>query len=308
MDCNVLLIDRSEFAQRRSKLLNQLGKGALVLIGAAPESVRNSDVTYPYRQDSNFHYLTGFPESEAIAVLYDTETGPQFDLFNRAHDDAHAKWVGAPIGQKSAQSDYGADHAYPYKEFATHLPRYLKTCTQVYVLKSQATLFKPQFAKSKKSAAKKPHWIDLEPILHHMRLYKSDYEIACLRKAAEISAKAHVRAMRFCRAGLYEYHLEAEFLHECYTHGSRSLAYSSIVASGENACILHYDANRSLLRDGDCILIDAGCEYQLYAADITRTFPINGRFTSAQRAIYQLVLDAQHAALSVIKPGVSWDL
>lgn len=274
------IIQASEFAQRRQQLLKKMGQDAIAIITAAPEVSRNGDSHYLYRQNSDFYYLTGFTEPEAIAVLIPGRAEGEYVLFNRMRDPAKEIWTGRRAGQEAAREIYGADEAYPTAEFEKKLPGLLRNRKQIKV----------------------------EDLIHEMRLFKSDAEAAAMRKAAEISVLAHQRAMRSCKPGMFEYELEAEIMYEFYRFGSRYPAYTSIVGTGENSCVLHYNDNNMQIKAGDLVLIDAGCEYENYASDITRTFPANGRFTAEQKAIYEIVLRAQQAAIAAIKPGMRWDV
>jgi Xaa-Pro aminopeptidase len=301
----------SELQHRRQQLLSHIKSDELIVLMAAPEYLRNGDVLYPYRQNSDFYYLTAFPESEAIALLIPDSKDGKFILFNRAEDPAAAIWNGERIGQSRARNEYGADEAYPIDQLEAKLPEYIAHTRVRYHLGDEKlnnqTLARVNkllvhLKKTPAEYAKK-----LVDIVHEMRLRKSPTELDCLRQAAHISGEAHLRAMRACRPDLYEYQLEAELMYEFYGQGSQALAYPNIVASGANSCILHYTDNRAQLKSGDLVLIDAGCEYQNYASDITRTFPVNGRFNSEQKAIYQIVLKAQQAIIALIKPGVAWN-
>lgn len=303
----------SEFAERRKKLMAQMGTNTLGIIAAAPERIRNGDGEYPYRQDSDFHYLTGYPEPEAIAVLIPGRAEGEYILFNRPRDPAQETWTGRRAGQLGAVEKYGANQAYPFAEFAAKLPEFLLGRERIAYCIGRQFEFDQQIinaintlhSKTRMGVVAPREFINLEQWLHAMRLIKSSEEAALMRHAAKISAKAHTRAMQACRPGQYEYQLEAELLHEFYLNGSRSPAYNSIVGSGENSCILHYNENTAQMKDGDLVLIDAGCEYEYYSSDITRTFPVNGRFTPEQRTIYDLVLASQLAGIAQAKPGSS---
>jgi Xaa-Pro aminopeptidase len=302
----------SELQHRRQQLLSYIESDELIILMAAPECLRNGDVLYPYRQDSDFYYLTAFPEPQAIAVLLPDSKKGKFILFNHAENPAEAIWIGQRIGQDRACKEFGADEAYSIDELEIKLPEYLAHRRISYLgnekLNNQQSLLarvntilshlKMQPAQCAK---------DLTNVVHEMRLRKSPTELDSLRKAASISGKAHVRAMQACRPDLYEYQLEAELLYEFYRQGSQAIAYPNIVASGANSCILHYTENRAPLKSGDLVLIDAGCEYQCYASDITRTFPVNGSFSPEQKAIYQIVLKAQQEVITLIKPGIAWN-
>jgi Xaa-Pro aminopeptidase len=301
----------SELQQRRQQLLSHIKSDEFIVLMAAPEYLRNGDVLYPYRQNSDFYYLTGFPEPDAIALLIPDSKKGKFILFNRAEDSAAAIWNGEHIGQIRARKEYGADEAYPINQLEVKLSEYIANTRVCYYLGDEtinhqvlARINKilTHFKKTPVEYAKK-----LVDGVHEMRLKKSPTELDCLRQAAHISSQAHLRAMRACRPGLYEYQLEAELMYEFYRQGSQALAYPNIVASGANSCILHYTDNRAQLKSGDLVLIDAGCEYQNYASDITRTFPVNGRFNSEQKAIYHIVLKAQQAIIALIKPGIAWN-
>ena len=301
----------SELQQRRQQLLSHIKSDELIVLMAAPEYLRNGDVLYPYRQNSDFYYLTGFPEPDAIVLLIPDSKKGKFILFNRAEDSAAAIWNGERIGQIRARKEYGADEAYPINQLEIKLSEYIANTRVCYYLGDEtinhqvlARINKilTHLKKTPVEYAKK-----LVDSVHEMRLKKSPTELDCLRQAAHISGQAHLRAMGACRPGLYEYQLEAELMYEFYRQGSHALAYPNIVASGANSCILHYTENRAQLKSGDLVLIDAGCEYQNYASDITRTFPVNGRFNPEQKAIYHIVLKAQQAIIALIKPGIAWN-
>lgn len=301
----------SELQQRRQQLSSHIKSDELIVFMAAPEYLRNGDVLYPYRQNSDFYYLTGFSEPDAIALLIPDSKKGKFILFNRAEDSAAAIWNGECIGQIRARKEYGADEAYPINQLEVKLSEYIANTRVCYYLGDEtinhqvlARINKilTHLKKTPVEYAKK-----LVDSVHEMRLKKSPTELDCLRQAAHISGQAHLRAMGACRPGLYEYQLEAELMYEFYRQGSQALAYPNIVASGANSCILHYTDNRAQLKSGDVVLIDAGCEYQNYASDITRTFPVNGRFNPEQKAIYHIVLKAQQAIIALIKPGIAWN-
>lgn len=301
----------SELQCRRQQLLSHIKSDELIVLIGASEYLRNGDVLYPYRQNSDFYYLTAFPEPEAIALLIPDSKKGKFILFNRAENAVTAIWNGECIGQIRAKKEYGADEAYPIDQLETKLTEYVANTQTCYYLADQTlnnqiliriNNLLAHLKKTPVEYAKK-----LINSVHEMRLKKSPTELECLRHAAHISGEAHLRAMRACRPGLYEYQLEAELMYEFYRQGSQALAYPNIIASGANSCILHYTNNRAELKSGDLVLIDAGCEYQNYASDITRTFPVNGRFSSEQKAIYQVVLTVQHAIIALIKPGLVWN-
>ena len=304
----------SIYAQRRARLAAQLGAGGIAILPTAPERPRNRDSDYLYRHDSYFYYLTGFTEPGAWLVL--TAEG-QATLFCQPKDLEREIWDGYRLGPEAAVAQLGLTDAHSTAELDARLPRLLENRRQVWF----------PFATHAGLAARVEGWLnqvrarvrygalcpqrqgDLCLLLDEMRLVKDDHELAIMRRAGAISAGAHVRAMqtsaRMLRAGqeVREYHLEAELLHEFRRHGSQYPAYGSIVAAGANACVLHYRADKAPVRSGELVLIDAGCEYDGYASDITRTFPANGRFTGPQRALYDLVLASQEAAVAATRPG-----
>ncbi len=301
-------------ALRRQALARQLGAGGIALIPTATEQPRNRDNSFPFRHDSYFYYLTGFTEPQALLVL--TAEG-ESTLFCAPKDLEREIWDGYRLGPEAAPAALGVDAAHSFAELAARLPRLLENRSQVWFpfathpgLAAQVEGWLGQVrARARFGALCPAQQGDLCTLLDEMRLVKDAHELATMRRAAEISAGAHVRAMRqsarLLRAGqdLREYHLDAELLHEFRRHGAQSPAYGSIVAAGANACVLHYRADAAPLRDGELVLIDAGCELDGYASDITRTFPANGRFTGPQRALYDLVLASQEAAVAATRPG-----
>ncbi len=303
-----------EFAARRRRLMHMMGRGSIAILPTAPVRLRNRDVEYPYRPDSDFYYLTGFPEPEAVAVLLPGRSQGEYILFCRERDPALEVWTGPRAGQEGAREHYGADDAFPIGDIDDILPGLMENREKVFYTMGSCPEYDQRIpewlqqirAKSRAGVHAPGEIVALDHLLHEMRLFKSRREISHMRRAAHISAAAHRRAMQCCRPGLYEYHLEAELLATFMRHGCRSPAYPPIVGGGGNACVLHYTANDAELRDGDLVLIDAGAEYRHYAADITRTFPVNGRFTAPQRAIYELVLAAQEAAIARVRPGNHW--
>ncbi len=279
------------FKQRRADLLAKIEADAAVVIPAAPESYRSRDVEYPYRQNSDFYYFTGFQEPESMMVLIPGRKEGEFVLFCRPRDPDAEVWTGARFGIEGAKTEFGADEAYDIKEFPHKIHALLNGRHKIY------------------SSAKEISNLtlsDLNPISAEMRLIKSEYELSRLQRAIDISAAAHCRAMRSVEPGMMEYELEAEILHEFTRRGSRAPAYGSIVGGGANSCVLHYVANNKPLKAGELVLVDAGAEYEYYAADITRTYPINGKFSPEQRLIYELVLKTQLAIIDIVRPGVVW--
>ncbi len=308
-------IPAKEYARRRRQLMQMIGRGSVAILPAAPVRVRNRDVDYPYRQDSDFHYLTGFGEPEAVAVLTPGRKHGEYVLFCRERDMEKEIWHGRRAGLEGAVERFGADDAFPIDDIDDILPGLLEGTERVYYAMGCDAEFDQQLMswvnrirEQVRAGAHPPgEFVALDHLMHEMRLFKGRSEIANMRRAAKISAAAHIRAMQVCRPGIWEYQLEAELLHAFQTEGARSPAYPSIVGGGVNGCILHYTENADQLRDGDLVLIDAGAEYEHYAADITRTFPVNGRFSPPQAELYEIVLAAQAAAIVQVKPGNHWN-
>jgi Xaa-Pro aminopeptidase len=303
----------SLYAGRRNRLINQMQRG-IAVIPTAPEVFRNGDAHYPYRFDSYFHYLTGFDEPEAVLVLI-AGSAPQSILFCRAKDTEREIWDGFRHGPAGAKEKFDFDAAFPIAQLDD---------TLTTLMGNQPALFHPLGAHAPwddrilalrarvqaqvRNGIAAPNEIhDIRMLLDEMRLIKDSDELATMRRAATISAAAHIRAMRATRPGKMEYEIEAELLHEFRKNGAQAPAYTSIVAGGANACVLHYINNNAQLQGGELLLIDAACEIDGYAADITRTFPINGRFNGAQKDIYELVLSAQTAAIAAARPGLHWN-
>lgn len=308
-------MEKIEFLRRREQLMQQVGKGSIVIIPTAPERQRNRDIHFFYRADSDFYYLTGFAEPEAVAVLIPEREQGEYILFCREKDPEKETWHGRRAGLEGACQTYDADDAFPISDIDEILPGLMENCRRLYYpmgcyadFDAKVVEWMNHLRGRSRIGINLPNEISpLEHTVHEMRLVKSEAEIAAMRRAAEISVLAHQRAMQTCRAGMLEYQLEAEILHEFVRHGSRAPAYPSIVGGGSNACILHYIENTGILKENDLVLIDAGCEYDYYASDITRTFPVNGKFSKEQKAIYQLVLKAQLAAIAKIHPGARWN-
>lgn len=304
-----------EFAKRRRQLMRMMGEDSIAILPAAPVVKRNRDVEYHYRPDSDFYYITGFPEPEAVAVLIPGRSHAEYVLFCRERDAEKERWDGARAGHEGAIEEYGADDAFPIGDLDEILPRMLEQCERVYyamgcnpALDKLMSDWISQIRNNSRSGVHGPlEFIALDHYLHDMRLYKSRAEISQMRSAAKISAQAHKRVMRSCCPGMKEYQLEAEFIHECTIRGARNQAYPAIFGGGRNGCVLHYIDNDAELQDGTLLLVDAGCEFNYYASDITRTFPVNGLFSKPQRAIYELVLKAQEAAIHKVKPGNHWN-
>jgi len=308
-------IPKSEYARRRKALMAQMVPNSIAILPAAAVAIRNRDVEHVYRQDSDFQYLSGFPEPEAVIALIPGREHGEYVLFCRERNPERELWDGLRAGQEGAIGEYGAHDAFPISDIDDILPGLIEGRDRVY----SAMGSNPEFdrhlmewintirSKARLGAQPPNEFEALDHLLHDMRLYKSAAEIKVMREAAAISARAHIRAMQASRAGLHEYSLEAELDYEFRRGGARMPAYGSIVAAGRNACILHYQSNDALLRDGDLVLIDAGCEIDCYASDITRTFPVSGTFSPEQKAIYELVLKAQEAAFAQIGPNKHWN-
>ncbi|MEZ5462863.1 Xaa-Pro aminopeptidase [Dokdonella sp.] len=307
-------IDRKEFARRRRQLMRMAGRDAIVIVPSAPEQLRNNDAHYPYRQDSDFHYLTGFGEPDSVLALVPGRKQGETILFCRERDRTREQWDGYRAGQEGAVDDFGMDDAFPIEDIDDILPGLIEGRSRVYyhfgrdsdfdlVLMGWVNRVRSQI----RQGARPPHeFVALSHLLHDLRLYKSRSELRLMRKSAQIAAEAHVRAMRATRPGMNEHEVEAELLHTFRKHGAVP-SYEPIVGGGANGCVLHYRANHSILRDGDLLLIDAGAEYSCYASDITRTFPVNGRFSPEQRALYDIVLAAQLAAIDEVRVGRPFD-
>lgn len=305
---------QQEYLRRRQALLAKMQPGSAALIFAAPEAVRSNDSEYPYRQSSDFWYFTGFNEPEAVLVLIKSDdTHNHSVLFNRVRDLTAEIWFGRRLGQDAAPEKLGVERALAFSEIDEQLYQLLNGLDVVYHAQGEykyadelvfAALEKLRKG-SRQNLSAPASVTDWRPIVHEMRLFKSPEELDMMRRAGEISALAHTRAMDKCRPGMFEYQLEGEIHHEFNRHGARFPSYNTIVGGGENGCILHYTENESELRDGDLVLIDAGCEYRGYAGDITRTFPVNGKFSPAQRAVYDIVLESLETALTLFRPGTS---
>lgn len=306
--------DPKEFARRRRQLMRMAGRDAIIIVPSAAERVRNNDAHYPFRQDSDFHYLTGFDEPQAVLALVPGRAQGETILFCRERDRAREQWDGHRAGQEGAVADYGMDDAFPIDDIDDILPGLIEGRSRVYYHFGRETHFDldlmgwvNRVRSNVRQGAKPPHeFVALSHLLHDLRLYKSRGELRLMRKSAQIAAEAHVRAMRSVKPGMNENEVEAELLHTFRKHNAVP-SYEPIVGGGANACVLHYRANNATLRDGDLLLIDAGAEYSCYASDITRTFPINGRFSAEQRELYEIVLAAQLAAIEEVRPGRSFE-
>lgn len=308
-------MNQKEFAQRRQALADHMGPNTIAILPAATVKNRNRDVDHAFRQDSDFYYLSGFEEPEAVMAIIPGREHGQSVLFCRERDPERELWDGDILGPERACSELGFDDAFPVGDIDEILPGMIEGTDKVFYsigLDAQFDAHVMEWinvirSKVRSGAHPPGEFVALEHALHELRLYKSRAEIKLMQKAAEISAQAHIKAMQRSRPGLYEYHLESALNGHFMDCGARFSAYPAIVGSGKNACTLHYIDNKQKLKSGDLVLIDAGCELENYASDITRTFPVNGKFTKAQKQIYQIVLDAQLAAIEAVKPGNHWN-
>jgi Xaa-Pro aminopeptidase len=275
---------------------------------------RNNDVDYNYRQDSDFFYLTGLSEPDAVAVLIPGRAAAQYILFLRDRDPQREIWDGKRAGPAGAVADFGADDAFPIDDIDDILPGLLEKRSRVFYTMGLNQEFDHHVVSwvntlrgQARTGTRPPQeFVSLDHVLHDMRLFKSRSEVSLMRRSGEIAAAAHVRAMRFCRPGRMEYEVMAELLHEFNRHGA-DISYHPIVGAGPNSCVLHYRDNNARMNDGDLLLVDAGCEFGYYASDITRTYPVGGRYSDAQRSVYEVVLEAQRAAIAKVKPGNHWN-
>ena len=303
-----------EFAKRRKNLMRMIGREGIAILPAASVKIRNRDVEFDYRQDSDFMYVTGFHEPEAVAVLVPGREHAQYILFCRERDLEMETWNGRRAGQKGAMNDFGADDAFPINDIDEILPGILEQRERVFYTMGMNAEFDHrllgwvnQIREKGRGGTHPPHeFISLDHLLHELRLFKTGVEVKSMKRAAKAAIAGHQRAMRVCQPGMYEYQIEAELLYEFKQAGCET-AYPSIVGGGANGCILHYTENRDELIDGDLLLIDAGAEFNGYASDISRTFPINGEFSEPQLELYELVLQAQLAAIDAVQPGNHWN-
>lgn len=308
-------IAQHEFARRRARLMQALPAGSMALVAAASLKSRNRDSEYPFRQHSDFYYLTGFNEPDAILLLMPGRAEGEAVMFCPPRDPQMEIWTGYRAGPEGCVRDFGMDQAIDLDRIDEELPRLLDGWQRLYYSIGMDEALDTRVrgwlnalrAQARLGSSAPVELALLDRLLHEQRLFKSDAEQALMRRAGEISAQAHCQAMRACRPGLYEYQLEAEITAVCMHEGARFQAYSPIVGGGANGCILHYIENEDPLQDGDLVLIDAGCELDNYASDITRTFPVNGRFSQEQAQLYQLVLDIQEACIEAIRPGVPFN-
>jgi Xaa-Pro aminopeptidase len=305
---------QQEFSRRRRQLMQMVGQDGVAILPAAPIRMRSRDVEYRYRQDSDFYYLTGFAEPDAVAVLVPGRDNGEYLLFCRERDQDKELWDGTRAGPDGAVEHYGADDAFPIEDIDEILPGVIESCSRVYFTMGMYADFDSRVAEwinSLRSGGSRglhtpQEFVALDHLLHDMRLFKSRAEVSAMRQSAKIAVAAHKRAMRAVRPGLWEYEVEAEFRHE-FRRKNAWVSYSPIVGSGANACTLHYVTNDHRLADGDLVLIDAGCELDYYASDVTRTMPVSGRFSPEQRAVYEIVLEAQLEAIAKISKGNHWN-
>lgn len=295
--------------------MDLMGPNSIAIVPSAREKIRSRDTGYPFRQDSDLHYLCNFDEPESVLVLIPGREHGEFVLFCRERDKTKEIWNGYRAGPEGARQQFGADDAFPIDDIDEILSGLIEGCERVYYAMGCNAEFDRQVMgwlnriRSQVRAGASPpgEFLDLNHHLHDMRLFKSAAELRTMSESAEIAAAAHCRAMEMCKPGVFEYQLEAEILHHFAVSGARFPAYNTIVGGGANGCVLHYVENTDPLREGDLVLIDAGCEFNYYASDITRTFPVNGVFSREQKALYELVLKAQLAAIEQVRPGNHWN-
>ena len=308
-------VSNSEYRVRRNRVISSMESNSLAILPAAPSQLRNRDTEYPFRQNSDFFYLTGLEEPEAILVLISNRSGGEAILFLKDRDPNQELWTGESLGIENATTTIGIEEVYPIDALHSTLPELLTGVDRIYVTLGEYSDFDQQFLSMindirliESGGASAPETlVSFKKILHEQRLYKSNSEIGLMQRAADITTKAHLRAFERCQPGISETQLEAELIYEFMRHDARFAAYPSIVGSGKNACVMHYVRNDSILVDGELVLIDAGCEFHNYASDITRTIPINGRYSPEQKAIYEIVLDAQNRAIDSATVGSNFN-
>ena len=311
-----MLDKQFNFSERRSELSKKVLDNSAIIVASSPVKSRISDTDYLYRQDSNFYYLSGYEEPESILLIRPYAKKDNFIIFCRDRDPLKEQWDGFRSGQTGAVQDFGADKSLSISSVDSLMPELLEGAKNIYYsmsspcgLDQRINTWVDQIRLNTRAGAEPPqNLLSLDSVIHEMRLLKSDEEIAVMKQAAEITTEAHIRAMKAVKPGMFEYQLEAEYLYAFNKNGARAPAYNSIVGGGNNACILHYVENNSELKDGDVVLVDAGCEYKYYASDVTRTFPVNGSFTEEQKQIYSVVLEAHKQSMDQLKPGNKWNL
>ncbi len=311
-----MLDKQFNFSERRSELSKKVLDDSAIIVASSPVKSRISDTDYLYRQDSNFYYLSGYEEPESILLIRPYAKKDNFIIFCRDRDPLKEQWDGFRSGQTGAVQDFGADKSLSISSVDSLMPELLEGAKNIYYsmsspcgLDQRINTWVDQIRINTRAGAEPPqNLLSLDSVIHEMRLLKSDEEIEVMKQAAEITTEAHIRAMKAVKPGMFEYQLEAEYLYAFNKNGARAPAYNSIVGGGNNACILHYVENNSELKDGDVVLVDAGCEYKYYASDVTRTFPVNGSFTEEQKQIYSVVLEAHKQSMDQLKPGNKWNL
>ncbi len=304
-----------EYRRRRKELAALMEENSIAIVPGARQKTRNGDVHYLFRQDSDFHYLTGFDEPDAVFVLIPGRVHGESLLFCRERDSEQERWHGSISGPERAMARFAMDDAFPISDIDDILPGLIEGRSRLYYAMGVERDFDRQIIDWVQKIGRSGHlgaappgeFVQLEHYLHELRLFKSAGEIELMKFAAKATCEAHRRVMQNTRPGMMEYEIEAALNHEFSHHGARSPAYPAIVGGGANACVLHYIANDDVLKDGDLVLIDAGGEYQNYACDLTRTFPVNGCFSSAQAEIYEIVLGAHLAAIAEVQPGNTWN-
>ena len=311
-----MLDKQFNFLERRSELSKKVLDDSAIIVASSPVKSRISDTDYLYRQDSNFYYLSGYEEPESILLIRPYAKKDNFIIFCRDRDPLKEQWDGFRSGQTGAVQDFGADKSLSISSVDSLMPELLEGAKNIYYsmsspcgLDQRINTWVDQIRLNTRAGAEPPqNLLSLDSVIHEMRLLKSDEEIEVMKQAAEITTEAHIRAMKAVKPGMFEYQLEAEYLYAFNKNGARAPAYNSIVGGGNNACILHYVENNSELKDGDVVLVDAGCEYKYYASDVTRTYPVNGSFTEEQKQIYSVVLEAHKQSMDQLKPDNKWNL
>ena len=307
---------KNNFSERRLQLSNKVLDDSAIIVASALVKSRISDTDYAYRQDSNFYYLSGYEEPDSLILIRPNHDKEKFIIFCRDRDPLREQWDGFRTGQDGAIQEYQADNAYSIDSIDQMMPELLAGVKNIYFSMSapcgvdlKISQWVEDIRRNTRAGAEPPHnLLSLDSILHEMRLIKEDHEMDLMKQAADITTEAHIRAMQAVTPGMYEYQLEAEYLYAFNKNGARSPAYNSIVGGGNNSCILHYVENNAELKDGDLVLVDAGCEYKYYASDVTRTFPVNGKFSPEQKEIYSIVLEAHKQSMEQAKPGNKWNL
>lgn len=310
-----MALSAKTLALHRTQLMALMAPNSIAIIPAASEQTRSRDTQYTYRQNSDFYYLSGFDEPDSLLVLAPDRPEGEFILFCRERNKDKEIWEGIMAGPEGAKKDFAADESFTIEQADKQLPKLMDGCQKIYYPVGQNAAFDAQViawlntvrAKARAGAQPPEEFASIDALIHNLRLIKGDEEIALMEASCALAAKAHVRAMEYCKPGVWEYQLEAEIMHTFAMNNARSAAYNTIVGGGVNACILHYTNNNQALKAGDLVLIDAGCELDFYAADITRTFPVSGKFSAPQKALYELTLKAQAAALAAMVPGRRWN-